>query len=187
MINYLVGKARVFSDSLSVQTNSGVGYKVFVTQKVLGEVSDQEIELFIYTYFRQDRLELYGFLQAADLQLFELLVSVSGCGPKMALAITAAGSERIIEAIKQANISFFTAFPRVGKKVAQKLIIELKGKLGGLKDLDLAPKSQAYQDSFEALQALGLPDEQIEKQLAQLELADLSVAEIVKKVLKNLK
>ena len=92
-----------------------------------------------------------------------------------------------MEAIKQANVSFFAAFPRVGKKVAQKLIIELKTKLGGLKDLDLAPKSQNYQDAYEALMALGVPETKVEMELAKIDLETMSVAAAVKTVLKDLK
>ncbi|MDO5561390.1 MAG: helix-hairpin-helix domain-containing protein, partial [bacterium] len=106
---------------------------------------------------------------------------------KMALAISEAGSDQIVNAIHQANVSFFTSFPRVGKKVAQKLIIELKTKLGGKKDLDLAPKSPVYQDTYEALLALGLPAEQVETVLSTLDLEQLTPAAAVKQVLRSLK
>ncbi len=187
MIGFLIGKPIIFNDHLLVQTAGGVGYKVWVSSKVLAQDDKEEVKLFIHSYIKEDRFELYGFLSAGDLQLFEMLLSVSGCGPKMALAICEAGSERIVEAIKQANVSFFSAFPRVGKKVAQKLIIELKTKLGGLKDLDLAPKSQNYQDAYEALVALGVPETKVETELAKLDLEVISVPEAVKIVLKDLK
>ncbi len=187
MIGFLIGKPMFFEDYVIVQTAGGVGYKVAVGGKILAQNQLSEVRLFIYSYIREDRFELYGFAQESDLRLFEMLVSVSGCGPKMALAICEAGSERIVEAIKQANVSFFSSFPRVGKKVAQKLIIELKTKLGGLKDLDLAPKSQNYQDAYEALVALGVPETKVETELAKLDLETLNVAAAVKAVLKELK
>lgn len=187
MIGFLIGKPVFFNDYVLVQTAGGVGYKVWVSAKILAQNEKDEIKLFIHSYIKEDRFELYGFLTAGDLQLFEMLLSVSGCGPKMALAICEAGSERIVEAIKQANVSFFAAFPRVGKKVAQKLIIELKTKLGGLKDLDLAPKSQNYQDAYEALMALGVPETKVETELAKIDLETMSVAAAVKTVLKDLK
>lgn len=187
MIGFLIGKPMFFSDYVIVQTVGGVGYKVFVGSKILAQNQASEVQLFIYSYIKEDRFELYGFALQSDLQLFEMLVSVSGCGPKMALAICEAGSERIVEAIKQANVSFFSSFPRVGKKVAQKLIIELKNKLGGMKDLDLAPKSQNYQDAYEALVALGLPEPKVETELAKLDLETLTVAAAVKAVLQDIK
>ena len=187
MIGYLIGKPMFFDDFVIIQTVSGVGYKVFVNHKILAKNQLNNLELFIYSYLKEDRSELYGFESQSDLQLFELLVSVSGCGPKMALAISEAGSEAIINAIRQANVSFFTSFPRVGKKVGQKLIIELKSKLGGKKDLDLAPKSPVYQDTYEALLALGLSAEQVETALATLDLTELTPAAAVKQVLRNLK
>jgi len=187
MIAWLQGPALVAGDYVIIQTAAGVGYKVFAGAKILSRASEGELEVFTYAYIREDRFELYGFANQADLQLFELLLSVSGCGPKMALALTDAGSARIIEAIQQADVTFFTQFPRVGKKLAQKLIIELKNKLGGMKELDLSPKSQTYEETMAGLQVLGFSEPEIREVLAELDLSSLDTGAAIKAALKRLK
>ena len=141
---------------------NGVGYGVLANAGTLQTAGSlDEISLNIYTHVREDRIELYGFSSPQEQMLFELLISVSGVGPKTALAITEKGSQALVEAIQQADVRFFTKVPRVGKKSAQKIIIELKSKLGGLKDLDLKPLAGKNQDVSEALQSLGFAEEEI--------------------------
>ena len=187
MIAYLQGRPLVNADSVTIITAAGVGYKVFVGGKILGRAHTDNLELFTYTFVREDRLELYGFTSQADLSLFELLLSVSGCGPKMALALADAGSAQIIEAIQQADVTYFTGFPRVGKKLAQKLITELKNKLGGLKDLDLTPKSETYEETMAGLQVLGFGEPEIREVLKDLDLSQLETAAAIKLALQRLK
>ncbi len=187
MIAYLQGRPIVASDHIILVTSSGVGYKVFVGGKILSRAHNESLELFTHLYLREDRCELYGFASQADLNLFELLLGVSGCGPKMALALADTGAARIIEAIQQADVAYFTAFPRVGKKLAQKLIIELKNKLGGLEDLDLSPKSETYEEVMAGLQVLGFSEPEIRTVLKDLDLENFDTATAIKKALQRLK
>ncbi len=185
MIAQLIGKAQIIDDYAVVMTAGGVGYKVLINQRMLAQIqTDQTVNWLIYSHIKEDRFELYGFEKVAELKLFELLIGVSGCGPKTALNITQAGSQAVIEAVQQAQVSFFTGFSRVGKNLAQKLIIELKNKLGGLKDLDLSPKSSAYNDACQALASLGFDESQAEQALGQIDWENLSTAEIIKQALK---
>ncbi|MBQ6436038.1 Holliday junction branch migration protein RuvA [bacterium] len=186
MIAYLKGTAKVYSDYLIIVTG-GVGYKVFVGGKLLSRANNSEIEVFTYAYIREDRFELYGVSSENELKLFEMLLSVSGCGPKMALALTDAGTNKIIEAIQQADVTYFTQFPRVGKKLAQKLIIELKNKLGGLEDLDLSPKSETYEEVMAGLQVLGFGGPEIRTVLKEMDLVSMDTATAIKVALKKLK
>lgn len=188
MIAWLTGFPQVINNYLMIKTKGGVGYKVMVNDSVLNKIKEnEELSLFIFSYIKEDRFELYGFVNESDLRLFELLVSVTGCGPKTALGISEAGSKAIIEAVQQAQVSFFTQCPRVGKKLAQKLIIELKNKLGGLKDLDLTPKSPTYNDAKEALLGLGFQENELDRILSQIEVDELKTAEVIKLALKQLK
>jgi len=187
MIAYLSGRPLVSTDAVIIQTAAGIGFKVFVGGKLLSRAHQDQLELFTYSYIREDRFELYGFANQGDLHLFELLLSVSGCGPKMALALADAGSARIIEAIQQADVTYFTQFPRVGKKLAQKLIIELKNKLGGIKDLDLTPKSETYEETMAGLQVLGFSEPEIRAVLGDLDLENLETAAAIKLALQRLK
>jgi Holliday junction DNA helicase RuvA len=163
MIAYLVGQPLVTKNSLIMLVN-GVGYGVQVTTKTLAEVRGQsETALHVYTHVREDAFELFGFKEAADKELFELLLSVSGVGPRTALALTELGSQRLITAVQTADITVFSAVPRVGKKVAQKIIIELKPKLGSIQDLYLGSGNPQEQDVVDALQALGFAESEIHR------------------------
>ena len=92
-------------------------------------MENQKTELFIHTHLRDDNLSLFGFKTAKDLDLFELLISVSGVGPKIGLAIfSSATSENISLAIGQNNLSFFNSISGVDKKTSQRIILDLKSK-----------------------------------------------------------
>ena len=115
----------------------------------------KEVELYIYTHVREDVLDLYGFSQKDELELFQLLLNVSGVGPKSALIIIDRGVVAVRQAIVSTDVSFFTSIPRIGKKNAQKIILELKGKLGSLAELDLEDIGGQTQEVIEALQTVG--------------------------------
>ena len=131
----------------------GVGYAVNIGEHLLALLKKgEEKTFFIYTHVRDDALDLYGFVKEEEHMLFTLLLSVSGIGPKTALAITDRGVDQVRHAIVSSDVDFFTTIPRLGKKNAQKIIIELKSKLGSTKDLDLA--SQSSGDTKEIIDAL---------------------------------
>ena len=140
MIGFLSGEVVARDDPHIVIDVNGVGYKVVVANGVLSNIEkDGKVKLFVYTHVREDAISLFGFLDSLDLKLFENLISVSGIGPKTAMNVFSIGDrERIIEAIITNNVSFFSSVPRLGKKNAQKIIIELKSKFGSLEDLDLS-------------------------------------------------
>ncbi|OGH29677.1 MAG: Holliday junction DNA helicase RuvA [Candidatus Levybacteria bacterium RIFCSPLOWO2_02_FULL_37_10] len=140
MIALLKGKVE-FVDGLSIILDvNGVGYRVLVPSKIfLNAKIKEELKLFIYTHVREDTLDLFGFADLPDLKLFQHLISVSGVGPKTALSIFSFGErDSIIEAIIKGDVDFFTAVSRLGRKNAQKIIIDLKTKLGSIEELDLS-------------------------------------------------
>jgi len=168
MIGYLQGKPLVQNQTLLVITH-GVGYQVNVSPRILNQAAAlEEVTLYVYTHVREEQLELYGFLQPAEKDMFQLLLSVSGVGPRIALAIAEYGPEKISDAVQTANVTVFSSVPRVGKKLAQKIIIELKSKLGSLYELQLGPQNRQQQDVIEALQALGFAESEIHQALPQL-------------------
>jgi len=140
MIGFLSGEVVARDDPYIVIDVSGVGYKVVVANGVLSNLGKNgKVKLFVYTHVRKDAISLFGFLDSLDLKLFENLISVSGIGPKTAMNVFSIGDrEKIIEAIVTNDVSFFSSVPRLGKKNAQKIIIELKSKFGSLQDLDLS-------------------------------------------------
>jgi len=186
MIGFLSGTIQKTNSYLIVQTNCGVGYKVEVSLSLLATLQEgEEASLYIYTHVKEDALKLFGFKSQKDLSLFELVLSVSGVGPKTALAIIDTGAERLVTAVQNADVAFFSSVPRVGKKLAQKIIIELKSKLGGLKDLDLSPLSQTEQDVMDGLLGLGFVEANIQEVLKSLDTKQ-SVETILKQAVKKL-
>lgn len=187
MIGYLKGKPLVMGEHLLLLVG-GVGYRVHVSGKIFAKVAlEAETELFIYTHVREDVLELFGFTSSGDQQMFELLLSVSGVGPRTALHIMDYGAETIIQAVQNADVSIFSAVPRVGKKLAQKIIIDLKSKLGSVRDLKLGPSSPQEQEVIQALEALGFSSTDIYQALSGVDLtADLPTSELLKQAMKHL-
>lgn len=132
MIGALKGEIfRKTSDAIVVMAGN-VGYIVHLSTKNVSTLSEgQTILVHTYTLVRQDTLALFGFLELSELRLFELLLSVSGVGPKTALSVVSLGTNTIEKAIAENDVDIFTTVPRLGKKNAQKIIIELKSKIGG--------------------------------------------------------
>lgn len=139
--------------------NGGLGYKIFVGPVLWSELAlGRETELYIYHQIREDASDLYGFKSTEDWELFELLLSVSGIGPKSALAILGlAAAEDIRSAIIRGDVVLLTKVAGVGKKTAERLVLELKTKvarLGG--NIDASGQlSSSGSDELDALISLG--------------------------------
>lgn len=164
----------------------GVGYKVLGATSVLANsVLGKTITLFIYTHVREDNISLFGFLDSLDLKLFERLISVSGVGPKTAMNIFSVGTREEIEsAIALGDDSFFLGVPRLGKKNAQKIIIELKGKVD-LSDSALK-NGEGNKDIVGALKNFGFTSSEINQALQNVNGQGKSTAEKIKLALKYL-
>jgi Holliday junction DNA helicase RuvA len=186
MIAYLKGTPTILEQRLILTVNN-VGYEVYVGQRILATAAQKdELELFVYTHVREDRIELYGFNQPEQLKLFKMMTDVSGIGPKTGLDIVDHNPKHIIDAVQNARISFFTPIPRIGKKTAQKIILELKSKLGSLKELNLGPKSQKEQDVIEALTGLGFDQDQIHQAMESVDVEELKLDQAIKKTMKKI-
>ena len=155
MLGSLHGKVAGRLDQRVLIETNGVGYWVHTGSWQ----PEGEIVCYLHHHVREDASDLYGFSDLATLTLFEKLISVSGVGPKAALALLSIGSsERLIQAISFADAGFLTSAPGIGNKVAQKIILELQQKVSQLQVLGLnqttAPQG-AYQDILAALESLG--------------------------------
>jgi Holliday junction DNA helicase RuvA len=157
MISYLEGKIKFKGQNYLILLTNGIGYKVFVPTDILASAkADQSFSLFTHQHVKEDALDLYGFKTSEDLTLFELFLGVSGIGPKTAIGIFGVGKiSKIKEAIVKGDVDFFTQVPRLGRKNAQKIIIELRPKLGTLADLDLTGESGETKEIIEALKSFG--------------------------------
>lgn len=158
MISYISGNIQSKGASfVVVMTSGGVGYKVFIPIDLITHITPSSpVKLYTYTHVKEDALELYGFPNFDDLSLFELLLRVSGIGPKTAMGVFSAGRPEIIkEAIVKGDVEFFMTVPRLGRKNAQKIIIELRSKLGSLADLDLTAEGGETKEIIDALKSFG--------------------------------
>ncbi|NCN03850.1 MAG: Holliday junction branch migration protein RuvA [Candidatus Pacebacteria bacterium] len=186
MISYLKGYPLITGLDLTIVVN-GVGYGVKVNPKLLNALSNQsETELFIYTHVKEDKLELFGFETIEEKNMFVLVLGVSGVGPSIAINLVAAGPHQLIEAVQNAQVAFFSSVPRVGKKLAQKIIIELRGKLGEMKSLDLGPKSAHYQGIYDALLSFGFSEQDITQTLEIIDIDGLEIQVAIKQAMKKL-
>ena len=190
MIGLLNGRVAFYDDPYLVLDVNGVGYKVLVTKEVLSKSRKEKnlLLLFIHTHVKDDAIDLYGFSAIEDLRLFENLISVSGVGPKTAMNIFNTGTRaQISQAIISADTSFFKSVPRLGQKNAQKIIIELKNKFGGIKDLDLSDgEREGNEEVVGALKGFGFTAPEIYKAIKNVKKQGQKVGETIKLALKYL-
>lgn len=188
MIGYLRGKIFQINKESLILDVSGVGYEVFSSTRTLITCNkEDQLELYIYTHVREDQLKLFGFETILEKEMFEAIISVSGVGPKIGLLILSAEKvEEIKKAISMADLNFFTKIKGLGKKGAQKIIIELKNKLGSINDLDLNNEGEVVDsEAVEALISFGFRRSDILAILAKID-KNLSTEEQLKIALKML-
>src|SRR3990167_4822455 len=133
MIGSIKGKIILKTEKFLIVGTDGVGYKINVASDTLSRAKKigEEILLWIHTHVREDTLDLYGFLDRQELEFFEMLINVSGIGPRGALAILGVTSvETLRKAIGTGDISYLKKKPGIGRKPAKKKVIELRDKMG---------------------------------------------------------
>lgn len=195
MIAQLSGKVIEKDDKSVVLDVGGVGYRLFMSTNSLSKVppKDSSTTIYTYLYVREDVLQLFGFTSLEEKQLFENLVSVSGIGPKVAVAVLSAFSPvSLKKAIITEDLDLITAIPGIGKKSAGRLVVELKDKLV-LPELELVSsgsgkgEDSAYNQARAALVGLGYTTAEATKALEGYPSdKEVKVEEMVKYALKNL-
>jgi Holliday junction DNA helicase RuvA len=157
MIAHLRGQIVMRRDDLVVLDVNGVGFRVRTPTSTLETLGPEGTvaKLFTHLHVREDDLSLFGFATEEELSLFELLLSVSGIAPKGALGVVSAATPNTVRAaIAQGNLDVLTSIPGIGKKMAQRLVLELKGKLE-LTEAELGEVSPLDQEVIAALVNLG--------------------------------
>jgi len=164
MIALLRGTVRAKSQNVLVIDAGGVGYEVFSSQETIDRSPQvgETYEVFTRLIVREDSMTLFGFFDVEERALFDQVIAVSGIGPKTGLSILALGSAQLKEAIRSTNVHALTNIPGVGKKTAERLIVELRDKL--LKEevtqtfvTSSGDAAGARMDALQALMALGYP------------------------------
>jgi Holliday junction DNA helicase RuvA len=155
MIANLQGVVDSIGNDWMVVNVGGLGFKVSVPTSVLSEggVIGREIKLFTHFHVREDEMTLYGFAAQEDLRLFDTLLTVSGLGPKTALGMLSAMSvDQLTLSIASASTEMLTSIPGIGKKTAERIILELKDKVGAF--VTVTPAGRAAQENSDVLSAL---------------------------------
>lgn len=188
MIGKLTGMVNVSSGNQIIVDIHDVGYLVNITDTFAQKLKAGTSQTFyIHTHVRDDALDLYGFIDTQELTLFKLLLSVSGIGPKTALTIVGHGAGAVEGAVQKSDVDFFTDIPRLGKKNAQKIIIELKNKLGSINDLDLSGGDESEtKQIMEALLSMGFKRHEIIEALKKIDNTQIPIEEKIKQVIKLL-
>lgn len=189
MIGYLTGTVLKSQENSVLLDVSGVGYKVHVTSgTALGVGMSDKMELFIHTVVREQALDLYGFQTEKELQFFELLLGISGIGPKVGLSILqVALPETLYTAVVNKDSSILTKVSGIGKKNAEKIILELQNKMQGFAgEFTEGGSQQTDLEVFEALEALGFDPRSIQSTLKEYDFAGMETNEKIKKAIKLL-
>jgi holliday junction DNA helicase RuvA len=170
VIAHLRGRLISKHPSQAVVEAGGVGYDVAISIPTFSELpaAGNEVTLHIHTHVREDAIALFGFLHAKDKQLFERLISVSGIGPKLAITIMSGMSpDAMVAAIRSNDVATLTRIPGIGKKTAERLILELRDKLDQFGAAPAAPTTTPVQDDvLSALLNLGYQRPAAERALA---------------------
>ncbi len=181
MISSLHGTLESLSSDRAIINVGGIGFQVYMptsTLSTLGTTGD-EVKLYTHLHLREDNVALYGFTSTEELWLFQTLISVSGIGPKLALSLLSTLSvDQITMAIATASIDLLTLTPGIGKKVASRIILELKEKIGA--GWVVTPATQLAQENIDvltALTSLGYSAAEAARAVATLPSSDLSLEE----------
>jgi holliday junction DNA helicase RuvA len=173
MIAHLRGKLISKHPNQAIVEAGGVGYDIVISVPTFSELPalNGEVSFFIHTHVREDALALFGFLRAQEKQLFERLLSVSGIGPKLAITILSGmPADAMVAAIKGNNVAALTRIPGIGKKTAERMVLELRDKLDAF-DVSaeaVAAASPVEEDVISALVNLGYQRPVAEKALMRL-------------------
>ncbi len=187
MISYLRGKIILTDFKWVVLDVSGVGYKIFTNTASLPnspQDNTKEVEFFTYLAVRENAMDLYGFQNKKELDFFELLLSVSGIGPKSAMTIlSVCPISNIIRAIKLNDSNSLIKTSGIGKKNADKIVLELQGKIDKINDDDFI-NQDTNEDAIDALLSLGYSEKQIREVLKKVSAENTE--EKIKQALKEL-
>lgn len=178
MIAYVRGQLACIGADFIISEAGGLGYHIFVPASTFQRlpVVGQEIKLFTYHHVREDAMVLYGFLTREEQEIFMHLIAISGIGPKGALTMLGALQPRqFIQSIVSGDVNALTQISGVGKKTAQRLILELKDKLSsltGAENMDIRQSAEVdaggHDDAYEALLALGYTSQEAGRALAEV-------------------
>jgi len=172
MIASLHGRLESLGSDWAIINVNGIGLQVYIPTSTLSTIGviGREVHLHTYLVLREDSITLYGFASTEELDLFQILIGVSGLGPRLTLAVLSTMSvDQVIMAIATGNVDLLTIIPGIGKKMAERLVLELKDKIGaGLITTPAAQLAQENTDVLAALTSLGYSISEASRAVATL-------------------
>jgi len=168
MIGYLKGRIAYLDEGSCIVDVQGVGYFVYCSkftlnqlEKIFQQEENSPVMLFTRVIHREDTLDIYGFLEKAEKNLFDYLITVSGIGPRQAIKILGSGRVTdIVKAIVSEDDAFLRRFAGIGKKKSQQILLELKDKLQACFELGPEPRVSHYMEAVNALESLGFTSQE---------------------------
>ena len=191
MIGFLTGKIISAKPTQVILDVNGVGYIITISITTFEKISAKKTtSLFIHTNVKEDSISLYGFHSEAEKIMFELLISISGVGPKSALGLLSGiSTDKLKQAILANNIERIVSVPGIGRKTAERLILELKTKVKDFKEEGISPeKPSALKEAVAALSTLGYDIKSSERAVNKIfsNLPDCTLEELIKLSLQEL-
>ena len=190
MIGYLTGKIISYKPTQILLDVNGVGYTVNISINTFEKISEKEtVSLFIHTSVKEDSITLFGFFTKSEKEMFEFLISISGIGPKVSLGILSGISvDDLKSAISDGNVSRLIAIPGIGRKTAERVVLELRNKVDAIKADGSTKVISAKDEAISALSTLGYQRQLAEKIIRDLmsENANYSLEELIRKALAGL-
>ena len=202
MLAYIKGTLEIKTKGYIVIDANGIGYKIFMPESAISKLCDigEKVQIHTFMRVREDDISLYGFLTNEELRMFELLLGVSGIGAKGALTILSnITPSQFVLAVISNNVDILKKLPGIGAKTAQRVILELKDKLKKEQEIEIVQgeedevtfkhvieEDEKVSEAISALQVLGYTKKEIMLALEKVDMADLSVEDIIRKGLKSL-
>jgi len=189
MISHITGEILLKGDRFTIIDVSGVGYKVYISIDAMRKIGSkgEKVNLWTHLSVRENALDLYGFMDHAEVDLFEMLIGISGVGPKSALSIMGvAPLDTLKTAIASGDTSYLTKVSGIGKKNAEKIILELRDKLGVLESESGVGVLSEDADVVDALQTLGYSALEAREALKKVPQEIIGVSNRIKESLKYL-
>lgn len=186
MISRITGEIIYKTDKFVIIEANSIGYKVFTTTELLNLAKmDEQLKIWTYLAVKENALDLYGFANKKELDFFELLITISGVGPKSALNIlNVANVDSLSKAVSTGETAHLTKVSGLSKKVADKIVLELKGKIGSYEEVTLGQKEEI--DALEALKSLGYTHREAREALQEIDKTVTKTSDRIKAALKYL-
>lgn len=195
MIGYIKGKVQLIGNDFIIIENYGIGYKINVNENTISQINTQleNTQIFTFMNVKEDEISLFGFLTLEELNLFKKLITVSGVGPKGALSLlNTMNTNELIVAIISSDIQKLSTGQGIGKKIAQRIAMELKDKVEPVisfdnkKEVSLNQENPVLNDAIEGLVSLGFTKSEVILNINKEKVDNLTSSQIISLMLKKL-